>query len=246
MYHINPNNGENEWSLDFESFSLELNKKASIFGINKNDIKFYSQQDEDKYIIQYLLKEKITDGIYLEIGACDGILYSNTKTLEEHFNFKGILIEPQPFFFENLIKNRNLTNNKLYNYAVSNSDDEYIDFIGHDAEGGILTDVNFTNSNLQPYKVKNNKMKNIIKDSNFDYIDFMIIDVEGSEFSLLKSIDFNFPIFCIIIEAPSDQEKKNKIVGEYLTLKGFTFKERQRGNEVWLNHNYFRKHLFNL
>ena len=24
-------------------------------------------------------------------------------------------------------------------------------------------------------------------------------------------------------------------------------KERQRGNEeVWLNHNYFRKHLFNL
>lgn len=208
MYHINPNNGENEWSLDFESFSLELNKKASIFGINKNDIKFYSQQDEDKYIIQYLLKEKITDGIYLEIGACDGILYSNTKTLEEHFNFKGILIEPQPFFFENLIKNRNSTNNKSYNYAVSNSDDEYIDFIGHNAEGGILTDVNFTNSNLQAYKVKNNKMKNIIKDSNFDYIDFMIIDVEGSEFSLLKSIDFNFPIFCIIIEAPSDQEKK--------------------------------------
>lgn len=51
-------------------------------------------------------------------------------------------------------------------------------------------------------------MKNIIKDSNFDYIDFMIIDVEGSEFSLLKSIDFNFPIYCIIIEAPSDQEKK--------------------------------------
>ena len=51
-------------------------------------------------------------------------------------------------------------------------------------------------------------MKNIIKDSNFDYIDFMIIDVEGSEFSLLKSLDFNFPIYCIIIEAQSDQVKK--------------------------------------
>ena len=104
MYRINQNNGENEWSLDIESFSLEFNKKASVFGINKNDIKFYSQQDEDKYIIQYLLKEKITDGVYLEIGACDGILYSNTKTLEDHFNFKGILIEPQPFFFEKSYK----------------------------------------------------------------------------------------------------------------------------------------------
>jgi hypothetical protein len=74
----------------------------------------------------------------------------------------------------------------------------------------------------------------------------MIIDVEGSELSLLKSIDFNFPIFCIIIEAPSDQVEKNRKVGDYLTLNKFTFKERQRGNEVWLNHNYFRKHLFNL
>lgn len=31
----------------------------------------------------------------------------------------------------------------------------------------------------------------------------MIIYVKGSELSLLKSIDFKFPIFCIIIEAHS-------------------------------------------
>ena len=31
MYRINSNNGENEWSLDIELFSLELNKKSSIF-----------------------------------------------------------------------------------------------------------------------------------------------------------------------------------------------------------------------
>jgi hypothetical protein len=47
------------------------------------NVRFYSQQDEDKYIIQYLLKNKIDDGTYLEIGACDGLLYSNTKTLDK-------------------------------------------------------------------------------------------------------------------------------------------------------------------
>lgn len=36
----------------------------------------------------------------------------------------------------------------------------------------------------------------------------MIIDVEGGELSLLKSINFTFPIFCIIIEASSEQQEK--------------------------------------
>lgn len=89
-------------------------------------------------------------------------------------------------------------------------------------------------------------MKDILNNSKFTYIDFMIIDVEGSELSLLQSIDFTFPIFCIIIEAHSTEQEKNKIFGELLKNNGFTSKERQRGNEIWLNHNYFRKHLFNM
>jgi FkbM family methyltransferase len=243
------NKGYIEWSLDVNAFNKEFITKCSTFNINPHDVKFYSQQDEDKYIIQYLLKEKINDGTYLEIGACDGLLYSNTKTLEEHFGFKGILIEPQPVFFSNIAKNRNLENNEIYNYAVSNSDTEYIDFIGDNAEGGISTDINTDLSkhkNWNSYKVKNIKMCDLLNKSNFKYLDFMIIDVEGSEFSLLKSIDFSFPIYCIIIEAHSGEKEKNKIFGDYLKLNGFTFKERQRGNEIWLNHTYFRKHLFNL
>ena len=84
-----------EWSLDNTKFNKELQNKCKLFNININNIKFYSQQDEDKYIIQYILKNKISDGTYLEIGACDGILHSNTKTLEDFFGFSGILIEPQ-------------------------------------------------------------------------------------------------------------------------------------------------------
>ena len=36
-----------------------------------------------------------------------------------------------------------------------------------------------------------------------------------------------------------------QIFGNYLKKHGFTFKERQRGNQIWINYNYFRKHLFN-
>jgi hypothetical protein len=49
MYKIN--RGLREWSLDMKSFIKEFVNKCNIFNINPRDVKFYSQQDEDKYII---------------------------------------------------------------------------------------------------------------------------------------------------------------------------------------------------
>lgn len=241
------NRGLYEWHLDIESFKKELMIKCKKFNIYY-PIRFYSQQDEDKYIIQYILKDKIEDGIYLEIGAMDGVEYSNTKTLEDYFNFTGILIEPQKKYFDLLVKNR--PKSKCYNFAVTNKDDDFIEFIGNNGVSGAIhtmTDdfYNKYHKTNQTYQVKNKKMDEIIKESKFEYIDIMSIDVEGGELELLKSIDFSFPIYCIIIEAHSDEQDKNKIFGNYLKKHGFTFKERQRGNEIWINHNYFRKHLFN-
>ena len=234
MYKIN--RGLKEWHIDINAFKQEFLKKCKIFNINSYNINFYSQQDEDKYIIQYLLKEKISDGTYLEIGAMDGIQYSNTKVLEDHFNFTGILIEPQNKYFNELVKNR--PKSKCYNFAITNKDDDYIEFIGNNGTGGTIHSMtdNFYNKyhkTDQTYFVKNKKMYEIIKESKIEYIDIMSIDVEGGELELLMSIDFTFPIYCIIIEAHSDEQEKNKIFGDFLKTNGFTYKERQRGNEIW-------------
>ena len=113
MYKLN--RGLIEWTIDMNKFIPEFLKKCNIFQIDPRSVKFYSQQDEDKYIIQYLLKDKISDGTYLEIGACDGLLYSNTKLLEDHFNFSGILIEPQKSFFNNIKNHRSVIKNELHN-----------------------------------------------------------------------------------------------------------------------------------
>ena len=200
MYKINK--GLKEWHIDINSFIIEFQKKCNIFNIIPNNVKFYSQQDEDKYIIQYLLKEKITNGTYLEIGACDGKLYSNTKTLEDFFGFQGILIEPQKHFFEKIQYNRCQSKNELYNCAITNEDCETILFCGNNPMGGIYSDTN-TDIKLydwKPYEVKNHKMNYILKNSKFESIDFMIIDVEVSELSLLKSIDLIFQYFVLLLK----------------------------------------------
>ncbi len=252
-----------EWRLNQDSFTSRFEKICSDFDIDDpSKVQFHSQQDEDKYIIQFILKKKITNGVFLEIGACDGILYSNTKTLEDYFGFSGILIEPQNHFYERLTVNRPNCDN--FNVAVSSKPEEYVVFHGLGAEGGIKETLNirkkskyklksifsmlksFFQHTKRSFKVKNLRMSEVLKQSRFDYVDIMIIDVEGGELDLLKSIDFTFPIFCIFIEAHSHQKEKNEKFHQFLIKKGFNFIERQRGNEVWINPNYFRKDLFNL
>lgn len=220
-------------------------------------MKFYSQQKEDEFIINNILKknENYDCGTYLECGASDGILYSNTKTLENNFGFKGILIEPQKYFFDQLIKNR--PNNENYNCCISNSDDSYVNFTIDNSvpvhERGILETFstrgvrkNYNYKN-RIRKIKNTKLKDILFNSKFKYIDFMIIDVEGGEKSFLYSIDFNFPIFCIIIE----QHKNDDIniifdIHKILAKNNFTLVKIFGNNEFWINFQYFRANKFNL
>ena len=46
------NKGLIEWHLDINSFIPKYIDMCHKFNIDYNNVKFYSQQDEDKYIIQ--------------------------------------------------------------------------------------------------------------------------------------------------------------------------------------------------
>jgi len=78
---------------------------------------FFSQQGEDLLIYRNFINTHVKDGVFLELGACDGLLYSNTLFFEKYLGFKGILIEPVKEFYDKLIKNR--PNNSCYNNAIS-------------------------------------------------------------------------------------------------------------------------------
>ena len=66
---------------------------------------YYSQFSQDKYIYETFFKNKKEPGFFLEIGADDGIRFSNCKFFEETLNWKGIAIEPRNDAFNTLIEN---------------------------------------------------------------------------------------------------------------------------------------------
>ena len=65
-----------------------------IFKDSDKATTFYSQQGEDLLIYRNFINLPTKDGIFLELGACDGLLYSNTMFFEKYLGFSGILIEP--------------------------------------------------------------------------------------------------------------------------------------------------------
>jgi FkbM family methyltransferase len=206
---------------------------------------YYSQCEEDKFLNDNFFKNK-KDGIYIELGALDGQLYSNTKFFEDTLNWKGILIEPHPIKFELLQLNR--PNNFLFNDLVSCETEslKFRYFVDqHAAVSGVETslskhhfDTYFDNEKTQNL-LQNTKsilpktLTEIIKSTNLTHIDFLSLDVEGHEFEVLQSWDFSVPIDLILIETLGVQPEKDELCRKILIEKGYKFIQKFKHNEIF-------------
>lgn len=189
------------------------------------------------------------NGVFLEMGACDGLLYTNTKLLEDYLNYTGVLIEPGADFYKSLVKNRPKCKN--YNLAISNTEGS-TSFIGkNSAVGGIVSNLSDNwirdwklNKN-EIYNIKTTTLSNVLKDAGVKYIDLWSLDVEGSELEVLEGMNWNIPVYIIIIEVAHDVYKeKTEKCRNILRKQGFSCDGIMRGlDEYWINQNYFRKNI---
>jgi FkbM family methyltransferase len=206
----------------------------------------YSQCEEDNCLYDLFFKDK-KNGTYIELGALDGILYSNTKFFEDSLNWKGILIEPHPEKFKLLKQNR--PNNFLFNDLVSCYDDEvtfkyFVD--GHAAVSGVESTLsqhhydvyyNNTDNNIFPQScmlMKPKSLTEIVKSTNVTHIDFLSLDVEGHEYEVLKSWDFSIPIDVILIETLGVQPERDQLCREILLSNNYKFIQQFKHNEIYV------------
>jgi FkbM family methyltransferase len=205
---------------------------------------YYSQDGEDKFLNDNYFHNK-RNGIYVELGALDGVLYSNTKFFEDKLNWKGILIEPNPYKFHILKQTR--PNNFLSNSLVS-SETEAIEFKffvdGHAAVSGVTKTLpashyehyfdkypGLPNGNAM---IKPHTFTEIITASNVKHIDLLSLDVEGHEYEVLKSWDFSVPIDVILIELLQTDKERDEKCRKILQENGYVFDKRFGRNEVFL------------
>jgi FkbM family methyltransferase len=71
----------------------------------ENNPFYFSQFGQDRFIDEILQKRE--HGVFVDIGAYDGITLSNTYFFETIRKWTGICIEPIPSIYDELAKNRN-------------------------------------------------------------------------------------------------------------------------------------------
>jgi len=203
---------------------------------------FYSQQGEDIFIYRNFINKNDSYGVFVEVGAMDGVRYSNTKFFQDFLNFNGVLIEPTCQFI-NLQKNRPKCD--LYNFAIGRKE-ELIKFIGTDATAGSVDTMseyhkNSWLSSSSEYYVNGLPLSDILRKSNIFYIDLLSIDVEGGELVVLETMNWSILVFVIVIELDATNQEKDEKCRQLLQKQGFVFYHRMCINEFWYNPNYFRK-----
>ena len=205
--------------------------------------KFFSQAGQDKVIKNHFFPNK-KNGFFLEIGAYDGIEGSNCFHFEKFLNWNGIAFEPSKIQYEKLKNNRNC---KILNKAMSNSILE-VDFV--EVIEGLTQMSGIKNENYTAEKIikKNGQCKTEISKiitTTFDKevssdqeIDYLSIDIEGGELSVLETIDFEKYTIKVVSVENNLPDKFN--FNSFFISKNFSFFDRVGQDEIFYNNSHFK------
>jgi len=148
----------------------------------------YSQNREEEIIVDLLSAEKRV-GHFLDVGAYDGITFSNTLRLAE-LNWSGVCVEPSPTVFPQLLK-RHATNERiaLVQAAVGPAN-AFVEFWDSGGDALSTTDAAHREKWIKGYSAKFAKM--LVYTITFDDLftqfgkvfDFINLDVEGVSASM--------------------------------------------------------------
>ncbi|HEY0462106.1 MAG TPA: FkbM family methyltransferase [Pyrinomonadaceae bacterium] len=179
------------------------------------NLPLYESQLGQDCIVDTIFNKKQA-GVFVEIGVGDGKRISNTYFLEKHRNWTGVLCEPSKKFHDSILQKRNavLVTDAIYN--KSNLEIEFSEVVGNE-ELSTLSDHKLSDSHnrtdVKNYAVKtisfNDLYEKQIKNKKIDYLS---VDTEGSELTILSAIDFNrIDISVISVEHNYNKDKLDEI-----------------------------------
>jgi FkbM family methyltransferase len=184
-------------------------------------------------------------GTYLEIGGLDGISFSNSYLYNKGLNWTGVLVEASPRNYEQLIKNRpNEIANVHAGVCEKKMNLHWVETpSGIRATGGFQE---FAAPSFQKQWWSEEMIRNatvvmcetleqilLEKVGSGFYFDFFTLDVEGAEYAVLQSINFDLVGFgVIVVEADTHNKRKNMAVRTFLESNGYIYLE-ENGRSYW-------------
>lgn len=154
-------------------------------------------------IYDYYFPNKST-GLFVEVGAYDGIQFSNTYHLAK-LGWEGILFEPHPQLYQDCIRNLKNVNCKVHQLGISTQETTMNLF-----DGGALSSTSAKTIAIyknvpwgqrrkyNPISIQTKTLDNMLGD--IKTFDLLVVDTEGTEMDVLNSFSIKKykPSMCII------------------------------------------------
>jgi FkbM family methyltransferase len=216
-------------------------------------MKFYSQCEEDKILFEKYFSKytpPTSQCYYFEMGAMDGITYSNTKFFEETLAWTGVLVEPNPWMYHKLVLNR--PNNVVMNAICSDQTTPVVFNICANVPAVCSLQMTkpsdfdakyYMHSQMLQVKTVPVSLDAILEKSGVPRIDLCVIDVEGHEVHVLNSFSFKVPVVMFLIEFLEDEDKNNKVI-EIMQNNKYKHMGKCQHNAVFIGEEYLK--CFNL
>jgi FkbM family methyltransferase len=206
-----------------------------------------SQQKEDVTLLQWF--NGLCNGTYIEMGALDGLRYSNTNVFNKMLGWKGVLIEMSPNSYKKLVKNRPNEIATVHAAVCASQDTVHWYPSKAVAVAGVWE---FTTEAYRNRWWKNvtledtipiqcSPLTNILQEHapSYSFFDVFSLDVEGAEFQVLSSLDLNKIQFgVVIVENDTNNPRKNLAVEALLQSNGYFLLKRLGNNDIFVNNDF--------
>ncbi len=187
-----------------------------------------SDRGQDIWVIHEVYNGK-RGGFFVELGAADGFSDSNTFILEKHYDWKGLLIEPNPVNYNKIVGWHNRTSTAVP--LAVDPESGNLEFLIDGQRSSLLVEEtdNMTErraAKLARFREKGNvvtvetvPLEELLDRYNAPKdIDYFSLDVEGSETRILRSFPFDrYRFLAMTIERPTPE------LNELLFANGYHF-----------------------
>jgi FkbM family methyltransferase len=193
---------------------------------------FYSQDRQDEFLEKNVFRG-YKNGVFVDVGAHDGVTINNTLYFERENNWTGINIEATKTVFDQLVVNRPKSIN--INCAACNNDGtaEFILNTGYtqmisglkksfDVRHHLRLDSENEKmgSTSEIVTVETKKLETIFDENRISRVNYLSIDVEGAEFDVIKSINFS-KVFIDAIGFENNYSDTSVPIVKYLEDKNY-------------------------